>query len=84
MSDYDFIALWTEVLYDTAISVHPQHSQPIEYSNGWVQCTPDVSSSRIWIPAERRSLTLGATAGTESRLVIGGSNGAMTMIALSQ
>jgi WD40 repeat protein len=83
-ADYELVAIWTAVPYGTAISAHPQHSQPRSRSDGWVECTTDSGPSRIWLPAERRSLTIKAVAATESRLVIGGSNGAMTMIALSQ
>jgi hypothetical protein len=82
MSDCEFVATWTEVPYETAISAHPQHSQPRVSSNGWVQCTQDTSTTRIWLPAERRAAGFVAVAATESRLVIGGGNGAMTMIAL--
>jgi WD40 repeat protein len=83
-ADYEFVAIWTAVLYDTAISAHPQDLQPRSYGDGWVECTTDFGSSSIWLPAERRSTEMQAVAATESRLVIGGSNGAMTMIALSQ
>jgi WD40 repeat protein len=83
-SDYEFVAIWTAVPYDTAISAHPQHSQPRAYIDGWVECLTDCGPSGIWLPAERRSLGSQAVAATESRLVIGGSNGAMTMIDLSQ
>jgi WD40 repeat protein len=83
-ADYEFVVQWTAVPYDTAIIAHPQHSQPRSYSDGWVKCTTDSGPSWIWLPAERRSLTIKAVAATESRLVVGGSNGAMTIIALSQ
>jgi WD40 repeat protein len=83
-ADYEFVAIWTKVPYDTAISAHPQRSQPMPYNGGWVKCTTDSGSSWIWLSAERRSLTMKVVAATESRLVIGGGNGAMTMIALSQ
>jgi WD40 repeat protein len=83
-ADYEFVAIWTAVPYDTAISAHPPHSQASSYDDGWVECTTDSGLTRIWLPAEHRSLTIKAVAATESRLVIGGSNGAMTMMALSQ
>jgi WD40 repeat protein len=83
-SDYEFVAIWTAVSYDTAISAHPHHSQPMYHNDGWVECTTESSPSKIWLPAERRPGGLEAVAATDSRLVIGGSNGAMTMIALSQ
>jgi WD40 repeat protein len=82
-ADYEFVAKWTAVPYDTAIRAHPQHSQPSSYSDGWIECTADSGLSKIWLPAERRSSAISAVAATESRLVIGGGNGAMTMIALS-
>jgi WD40 repeat protein len=83
-ADYEFAVIWTAVLYDTATSVHPQHSQPASHTNGWVEFTTDSGLSRIWLPAERRSSGLKAVAASQSRLVIGGVSGAMTMIALSQ
>jgi WD40 repeat protein len=82
-ADYGFVATWTAVPYDTAISAHPQHPQPRSYNDGWFECTTGSGPSRIWLPAERQTLAINAAAATESRLVIGGSNGAMTMIALS-
>jgi WD40 repeat protein len=89
MADYEFVAVWTAVPYYTAIKahpqqVHPQYYQPTTWGNGWVQCTTDSGPSKIWIPAERRASGLEAIGATETRLVIGGRNGAMTMIALSQ
>jgi WD40 repeat protein len=83
-TDYDSVAIWTAVPYDTAISAHPQHLQPRCYNDGWIECLTDSGLSSIWLPAERRSSAIKAVAATESRLVIGGGNGAMTMIALSQ
>jgi WD40 repeat protein len=82
-TDYEFAAIWTAVPYDTAVRAHPQHSQPRPHSDGWVQCPTDSGLSKIWLPAERRSSGM-SVAATESRLVIGGGNGAMTMIALAQ
>jgi WD40 repeat protein len=82
-ADYDLAAIWRAVPYDNASHAHSQHSQPIATSDGWVQCTQHTSSSWIWIPAERRISDLRGIAVTESRLVIGGNNGVMTMIALS-
>jgi hypothetical protein len=75
--------MWTAVPYDTVISAHPHVLQPISYIDGWVKCPTDSRFSSIWLPAERRSSGLQAVAATESRLVIGGTNGAITMIALS-
>jgi hypothetical protein len=83
-ADYGFVAIWRAVPYDTAISAHPQHSQPMSYANGWVEYLTDSGSSLIWLPAERRSSGLHTVAASQSRLVIGSSSGAMTMIALSQ
>jgi WD40 repeat protein len=83
-ADYEFVAIWTAVPYDTAISAHPQRSQLRFHSDGWVECTTDCGPSRIWLPAERRLSRVEAVAATKSRLMIGGSNGAITMIALSQ
>jgi WD40 repeat protein len=83
-ADYEFVAIWTAVPYDTAISAHPQVLQPIYFADGWVKCPTDSRFSSICLPAERRSSGLQAVAATESRLVIGGANGAITMIALSQ
>jgi WD40 repeat protein len=82
-ADYELVAIWTAVPYDTVISAHPQYSQPRSHSDGWVECPTDSGPSRIWLPAERRSRKFQAVAATDSRLVIGGGNGAMTMIALS-
>jgi hypothetical protein len=84
MADCEFVVMWTAVLYDTAISAHPQRSQPRVLGDGWVHYTPDANTSKIWIPAERRSLYFKAVAATESRLMVGDSNGAMTMIYLTQ
>jgi WD40 repeat protein len=83
-ADYEFVAIWTAVSYDTAISAHPQDLQPKSYDDGWVECTTGSGPSSIWLPAERRLSTISTVAATESRLVIGGGNGAMTMVALSQ
>jgi WD40 repeat protein len=83
-ADYEFVAIWTAVPYDTAISAHPQDLQPRSLANGWVKCPTDSGPSRIWLPAERQSSSIHTIAATGSRLVIGGSNGAMTMIAFSQ
>jgi hypothetical protein len=83
-ADYEFVAIWTAVPYDTAIRAHPQYSQPRFYSDGWVECPTDFVPSRIWLPADRRSSEMKAVAATGSRVVIGGINGAMTMIALCQ
>jgi WD40 repeat protein len=83
-ADYEFVEIWTAVRYDAAITAHPHHPQPRFYSNGWVECPTDSGPSRIWLPAERRSFRVEAVAATKSRLMIGGSNGAMTMISLSQ
>jgi WD40 repeat protein len=83
-ADYEFAAIWTAVPYDAAVTAHPHHPQPRSYSNGWVECQTDSGPSRIWLSAERRSSRFEAVAATKSRLMIGGSNGAMTMIALSQ
>jgi WD40 repeat protein len=83
-ADYEFAAVWSAIPYDDAISAHRQHSQPRAYEDGWIECPTDSGPSRIWLPAERRTSTMQAVAATGSRLVIGSSNGAMTMIALSQ
>jgi hypothetical protein len=84
MADYEFVAIWAAVPYHTAISAHPQHSQPKPYNEGWVEYLTDSGPSRIWLPAERRMLDLKAIAATKSRLVIGSGSGAMTMIAFSR
>jgi WD40 repeat protein len=83
-ADYEFAAVWSAVPYRTAISAHPQHSQPRATSDSWVEFMTDSGLSRIWLPAERRSSGLKTIAASQSRLVIGGRSGAMTMIALSQ
>jgi WD40 repeat protein len=83
-ADYEFVVIWKAVTFDTAISAHPQHPQPMSYTSGWVELTTDSGLSWIWLPAERRSSGLNAIAASQSRLVIGGGSGAMTMIALSQ
>jgi WD40 repeat protein len=83
-ADYECAAIWTAVPYDTATSAHPQNSQPKFYPDGWVEHMTDCGPSRIWLPAERRLSGIEAVAATKSRLVIGGSNGAVSMIALSQ
>jgi hypothetical protein len=83
-ADCEFTAIWTAVLYDTATSAHPQHFQTKSYYDGWVEFTTDSGLSMIWLPAERRSSELTAVAASHSRLVIGGGNEAMTMIARSQ
>jgi hypothetical protein len=83
-ADYELAAIWTAVPYDTAISAHPQHSQPKPHNEGWVECLTDSGPSRVWLPAERRMSELRAVAATKSRQVIGGGSGAMTMIALSE
>jgi hypothetical protein len=83
MVDNEFVAVWTAVPFETAISAHPRYLQPTVTSRGWTQCTQGSGTSMIWIPGERRTSELKAIASTESRLVIGGTNGAMTMIALS-
>jgi hypothetical protein len=76
--------MWIAVPYAAAFSAHPQHSRPRSYNDSWVECTTDYGPSFIWIPAERRAFGYKAVAASKSRLVIGGSNGAMTMTALSQ
>jgi WD40 repeat protein len=83
-ADYEFVAIWTAVPYDTASSAHPQHFQPTAYTSGWVEFTKDSGLSRIWLPAERRSSGVHAVTASQSRLVIGGGSGAMTMIAWSR
>jgi WD40 repeat protein len=82
-AEYEFVAIWTAVSYATAISTHPQHSQPMSYAGGWVHCISDSSLSTISLPAERRSSEITAVVAKGSRLVIGGSSGAMTMMSLS-
>jgi WD40 repeat protein len=83
-ADNELVAEWTVVPYDTAITAHPQQTQPRATSDGWVECTTKSGPSRIWLPAERRSSGLPAVAASQSRLVIGSSSGVMTMLALSQ
>jgi WD40 repeat protein len=82
-ANYEFVAIWTAVSYDIAISAHPHYSQPRFHAGAWVECETDYGPSNIWIPAERRPWHINAVAATGSRLVIGGGNGAMSMIALS-
>jgi WD40 repeat protein len=83
-TDYESVAIWTAVPYDIVISAHSQKSQPKSYDDGSVVCRTDSGLRRIWLPAERRFSGLKSVATSQSRLVIGGINGAMTMIALCQ
>jgi hypothetical protein len=83
-ADYELVAIWTAVPYDTAISAYPQHLQPMPNNEGWVECLTDSGPSRIWLPAERRISDIKAVAASKSRLVIGGGSESMTMIALAQ
>jgi hypothetical protein len=74
VADYEFVAIWTDVPYDTVMSTHPQHSQPRSYGDGWVECPTECGLSSISLPAERRSSGLNAVTASQSRLVIPSQN----------
>jgi hypothetical protein len=73
--------IWTAVERFTSIGADPRHAQPKLWSNWWLENIRNSRKFLIWLPVDRRGVST-AVASSQSRMVIGGSSGAMTMLAL--